>query len=176
MFSKDVVDVHTLTWLHVMFHYPRFQLYVVVFNLVEEDFDYAAIPLQALYTVAGISCILLSVMWCCVLRFFIVNHPYRRFHDSNNYRLSERANPGRIICCFLMTCCLFIGLTIALIFSLFEHYVIESIANSDFEVSGLSYIYMFVVGCVMTVITFFFLLVNCLCYFPILRHYVGKIC
>ena len=119
--------------------------------------------LLVLYSFAGVSCIFLCLMWFYTLRFFSMSHPNKRFHDSHKYRVPEHINTGQIVCCFLVSCGIFGGVTISLIHNLIF------ICVPPENCTLLPY-YVVSITSAMGIIMFIFLCLNCLCY----RHYVQR--
>ena len=134
--------------------------------------------LLVLYEVAGVACLLLSLMWCFTVVFFCTNHPTNRWYETG-FRFDEDVNTGPIVCCFLVSCFLFGSVTVALIHDLIGICNLFSPPVQCFlYFPTLNYFisYVVIITSVMTVIMFGFLCINCLCYFPCVRPNAGNIC
>ena len=125
--------------------------------------------LKVLYLFAGVSCIFLCLMWFFTLRFFYMSHPNKRFHDSHNYLVPEHINTGQIVCCFLVLCGIFGGVTMSLIHNL----IFICVAP---EYCPLLPHYVISITSIMGIIMFLFLCLNCLCYSHFVRRNAGSIC
>lgn len=123
---------------------------------------------------AGVSCLMLSIMWCCTLRFFFKTHPQRHYYDDHNYRLPQKANSGYIVCLFVFSCSLFGGITLVLI-----HDIIILCRLFDppvqFLLSQYTY-YIYSLTAIMSIIMFLFLCCNCCCYSCYGKRNAGSIC
>ncbi len=124
-----------------------------------------------LYIMSGVSCLLLSIMWCCTTRFFHRTHPRSFFHDDHKYRLPQGTNSGYIVCLFVFAIALFGAITLVLI-----HDVILSCNVFDPPVGCEVPSYVISLTVFMGVVTVVFLLSNCLCYCHFGTRNAGYIC
>lgn len=124
-----------------------------------------------LYMLAGVSCVLLSIMWFCSIKFFYKHHPRKQLYDSHNYRLPQGTNSGYLVCWFVFSCALFGAVSLVLI-----HDIVAVCALFDPPVRCVLPYYVMSITASMCIITFVFICFNSVCYFHFIKRNAGSLC